>query len=125
MDLNTVAVIGFVLIALTNLIWLIVFITFGENIRNEISNTNRGLRRMAEAVGFEYEKRWHNDEIYIVTPWDTGKLPATRHDVETFFKDHNERLTAVYQHFGIKVGHKVTPAVPEKREIVVEKVVKK
>lgn len=124
MDLYTIAAMGLGLIALTNFVWLLVFLAFNENISNKISKTRKGLVRLAKAVGFEYELSY-NDEIYITVPWDNSLLPAKRGDVETFFKDHNERLAAVYQHLGIKVAPKVTPAVPEKREIVVEKVVKK
>lgn len=124
MTLHNVVLFGLLLWFATNVMWAAFFISAIAELSDRVKKTRKGLRHMAEAIGFEYESH-HNGDIFITLPWDTSILPATRQEVETFFKDNNERLAAVYQHLGIKVAPKVTPAVPAKREIVVEKVVKK
>lgn len=126
MTLHNVVLFGLLLWFATNVMWAAFFISAIAELSDRVKKTRKGLRRMAEAVGFEYETNFWDGEIYIQIPWGSqGKLPATRSDVEKFFKNHNDVEAALYKHLGIKVGPIVTPAVPEKREIVVEKVVKK
>lgn len=124
MDLQTFEIGVGIMFAVVIGLGMGMFAVFNYAVQDEIEKTRRGFSSLARVVGYEQFQNSISGEIsFWIT--DLGKLPATRGDVEEFFKDHNEHLAAVYQHLGIKVKPKVTPAVPEKHEIVVEKVVKK
>jgi len=126
MTLDSVVFWGMLLWLATNIMWAAFFIGFVADITDRLKKTRKGLRRLAEMLGFGLDVSWVDGEIYVDT-WghNANMQPAFRGDIEKFFKEHEDRLNAVYKYLGIEVKKKVTPAQPEKREIVVEKVAKK
>lgn len=126
MTLHNVVLFGLLWWLATNVMWAAFFMSAIAELGDRVKKTRSGLRRLTEILGFTYEVNGWDGGIYIdVWGRNYGAIPASRGDVEKFFKEHEERLNAVYKHLGISVVKKVTPPQPEKREIVVEKVVKK
>lgn len=125
MDLQTVVIV-------MGAAWLATCIIFGfiitsvyAELHDQVKHTRYGLRSLATALGFEYSRSWHTNEVLINYPWShNDRLPASRADVEKFFAEHEERLNAVYKHLGIKVEKKTTPMVAAKSEVVVSKAAK-